>query len=61
MKKYKIIFNNKFIQDMIEIKEQHERNYYVKLRESSNKKIKHLEYMPRMYQQIWINNDKISR
>lgn len=61
MKKYKIIFNSKYIQDMIEIKEKHERGYYVKLKESSNKKIKYLEYMPRMYQQIWLDNNKISR
>lgn len=38
-KKYKIIFSNKYIQQMRKIKEKYEQNYYIKLKNLSNKQL----------------------
>ena len=58
--KYKIIFSNKYIQQMRNIKEKYEQNYYIKLKDLSNKQIRYLEDMPRMYQKL-LFDEKLER
>ena len=59
-KKYKIIFSNMYIQQMKQIKENYEKNYYIKLKNLSNKQLSYLENMPRMYQKIMFD-EKLNR
>ena len=59
-KKYKIIFSNKYIQQMKRIKEKYEKSYCTKLKDLSNKQISYLEYMPRMYQELLLD-EKLER
>lgn len=58
--KYKIIFTNKYIQQMRKLKEKYENNYFTKFKNLSNKQISYLENMPRMYQKL-LSDEKLNR